>query len=97
MHKWPAYSTREAALEHMTKMGRKYYPDELNKKFSDLTPDEIISHNVTVQKVTDEHFVPFLLAKETPEDDRRQRIVALKKRLNAATSGYLFRENQYFQ
>lgn len=97
MQKWPEYKTRAATLDHMSKLARKYYPDELKVTFSSLTPEQVIRHHVTVQKVVDEHFVPFLLASEVPEDDRRQRIVSLKKRLFDRTGGNLFRHNKNFQ
>jgi len=97
MQKWPEYKTRAATLDHMSKLARKYYPDELKVTFSSLTAEQVTRHYITVQKVVDEHFVPFLLASEVPEDDRRQRIVSLKKRLNLRTGGNLFRHNQNFQ
>lgn len=97
MQKWPEYKNRAAAVDHITKLARKYYPDELKIQFSSLTPDQVTSHYVTVQKVVDEKFVPFLLASESPEADRRQRIVRLKQRLHLRSGGMLFRHNENFQ
>ena len=94
MHRWHEYKTRGECLEHMSKLGRKFWAEEKRREFKTLTNVEVIDHHVTIQKVVDDELIMFFLTRESPELDRRRRLVKIKTWLSKHTP--FFRSNRPF-
>lgn len=79
INKFSVYENRDACVDHISKLARKYWTDEKRVKLSGLTGEQVNIHFATVQKVVDERATRFLLAQEDQELDRRKRIVAFQR------------------
>jgi len=87
MNKFSKYNSRQECLDHMEKLGRKYWKDECKIDFGNMSAMMVNCHFITVQKAVDEQTTPYLLAEETQQVTRKQRFVKLPwKRTTKTTS-----------
>jgi len=88
MSKFSTYSSRKETLDHMEKIGRKFWRDEKKIDFGKLEPQMVNRHLITVQKVVDERTSSYLLAQEDQSISRKRRFRNLKfwKRETQTTS-----------
>lgn len=70
-HKFSTYSSRAECLSHLEKLARKYWIDVKASDPSKMTPLQLHTHLITVQKVVDERISSVLLAEERMDVDRR--------------------------
>jgi len=67
--KFASYKDRKETLDHMTKLARKYL-QEFKVDFINYTPQQVIIHNATIQKIVDECTIGFILAQDTANKER---------------------------
>jgi hypothetical protein len=75
MNKFSRYANRQETLDHMEKLGRKFWKEEAGVEFTSMSAQDVNLHFATVQKATDERANTFLLAPEHQELSRSRRLV----------------------
>jgi hypothetical protein len=72
INKFSSYKSRQECLEHLEKLGRKYWSDVVKISYDKLTVEQLNRHYITVQKAVDERTVGVLLAEEKQDVERRR-------------------------
>jgi len=91
MHKFSRYTNRQECLDHLEKLGKRYWTEELKLPLQSLSSFEMNRHFATIGKAVDEMNNEFLLA---PERQELSRYSVLNNIGNRLEKFGLFRSNR---
>jgi len=74
MSKFSRYDNRQACVDHLEKLGRKYWLDEKKVQLDSLSPLDVNKHFATVQKAVDECTTTYFLQEESQNIGRKTRL-----------------------